>query len=129
MVTWWNLCADSEVESGIWPLNGSGNRIEWDEGNCQRTEGADGVQAVAGFFYVYAYENGALGITPNQAAGNSQVVLVDCSGSNLAVLSDGGIVGFGTVAGLNPCLASVAVVESTWGNLKTRYVRSKRQAE
>lgn len=121
----WHLCADSEFRFGPWPLDGGGNRIEWSANNCQRTEyeqfEEDGVRAVAGHFYVYAYGNSSFGITPNYASGDSQLVVTDCNDNNMDVEIGGGIVGFGTTPGFNPCLVVVGSQRSSWGRLKTRF--------
>jgi hypothetical protein len=76
---------------------------------------------VAGHFYVYAYGNGSLGVTPNHAAGDSQLVVTDCNDNDMVVEIAGGIVGFGTTPGFNPCLVLVGSQKSTWGYLKTMF--------
>jgi hypothetical protein len=117
----WNLCADTESQYMPWPRNGGGNRIAWDTENCQRTVSGDGVQAVAGFFYVYVYDNSSLGITQNSAAGDSQLIVADCSDNDIPLEIGGGIAGFGTESGFNPCSIIVKTEERTWGNLKARF--------
>jgi hypothetical protein len=121
----WHLCADNEFRFGPWPLDGGGNRIEWSADNCQRREyeqfEEDGVRAVPGYFYVYAYGNSSLGITPNYAAGDSQLVVADCNDDDMIVEIGGGVIGFGTTPGFNPCLVVVDSERSTWGHLKTKF--------
>lgn len=117
----WRLCADEELQHGSWPLDGSGNRIGWT--NCNRgvVFPEDGVKAVAGYMYVYAYGDGALGVTANNASGDSQRVVVDCGDSDLIVDRPGGRVGFGAESGFNPCLDATGTERATWGGLKTRF--------
>ena len=72
----WTLCASGlEFPNCItgspadeWPASGGGNRITWDaSADCQTTEfGGDGIHAVAGFFYVYAYSPDLFEIIVNQ---------------------------------------------------------------
>jgi hypothetical protein len=108
------------MEYGPWPWDGSGNRIEWTA--CNRTVffDEDGVTATAGYIYVYAYGDGSIGVTPNNASGDSQLVVVDCSQNAMPLETNGGIVGFGT-PGFNPCLGIVGTERSSWGRLKTQY--------
>lgn len=122
MFVLWNLCGDSESIAGSWPVSGSGNIITWDTGNCQRATIEDeGVHAVAGAFYVYAYDDALMETTPNAAVGGASVVVSDCSGSESQI--PGGSIGFGVTEGHNPCLDPVPVRETTWGGMKRAYRR------
>lgn len=121
----WNLCADTEFQYGPWPRDGGGNRIGWNPENCQRTVRENGVQAVAGFFYVYVYGDGSLDITRNFASGDSQFVVVDCSDNAIPVEIGGGVIGFGTDPGFNPCLGIVKTNNRSWGHLKARFGKTR----
>ncbi len=78
----WTLCADQEAVGagtfGNWPESGGSNTITWNPTtNCQRTEiGDEGVHAVAGAFYVYAYTADYLTISPVESA----FAIWDCRG-------------------------------------------------
>jgi hypothetical protein len=69
----WTPCADgvsfpnSDGVHGLFPQPGGGLRITWDSAtSCQREIiGSDGVHAVVGVFYVYAYSSDVLRVTPN----------------------------------------------------------------
>ncbi len=130
----WTLCADLEFANsgpnGTWPQAGSGNRITWDFlDNCQRgLVGADGVHAVAGCFYVYAYAPGMLQVTTNNnLVTPPELAVADCSQQVCATYlppERAGSVSFGDTfaPGCNPCLApcatAVPVERHTWGRLK-----------
>jgi hypothetical protein len=116
----WRLCADNELQYGSWPEDGGGNRIDWIQCNRSVFFEEDGAQATAGYFYLYTYGPSSIGVVPNVAGGDSQLVVVDCSQNDLVVKLDGGIVGFGT-PGFNPCLDIVSTERITWGRLKTTY--------
>ncbi len=116
----WTLCADLDFPNGGWPGSGGGDRITWASVvNCQDTVlGTDGVHAVAGAFYVYAYGSGTIAITPNNAIPEFKVA--DCSAAESEVSSGGGVVGFGSELGFNPCaLPPVPVEQTTWGSIKS----------
>jgi hypothetical protein len=78
----WTLCADQEAVGagsyGDWPESGGSNTITWNPTiNCQRTEiGDEGVHAVMGAFYVYAYSPDYLMVNP--VAGGFEIR--DCGG-------------------------------------------------
>ena len=116
------ICADAEVTGG-WPAAGTGNRITWDPvTNCQRaTVGAEGVHALAAVFYVYAYGDGVFEVTGNPDTPDSEMVVIDCVGVEHPQLAPAAQVGFGASPGLNPCLADVPVVPTTWSRIKQRY--------
>jgi hypothetical protein len=127
----WTLCADLEFTNsganGFWPASAGGNRITWvNDTNCQRTEIApDKVHAFAGVFYVYAYGNGTLAVTPNNNLGSGpELAVADCSAATTLLPMDGsraGVVGFGTATGYSPCAAIVPVEPTTWGSLKSKF--------
>jgi hypothetical protein len=119
----WVLCADNETQFPPWPLNGGGNRIEWNStSNCQRTEiGDDGVHAIGGFFYIYSYGNNKISTTPNAAAGDSTLIVTACDDTSFDVLVSGGSIGIGNEDGFNPCRDVVDVSRSTWGKIKHMY--------
>jgi hypothetical protein len=116
------ICADAEVTGG-WPAAGTGNRITWDPvANCQRaTVGAEGVHALAAVFYVYAYGGGVFEVTGNPDTPDSAMVVIDCAGVEHPQLAPAARIGFGAPRGLNPCLAGVPVVPTTWSRIKQRY--------
>ncbi len=135
----WTLCADLEFTNGAatcppdlppceWPISGGGNRICWVmTTNCQRTViRPDGVHAVAGAFYLYAYGPDVFAITPNLNLPIPELGVADCKASttlydlrsNQSWLM--GRVGFGTDPGYNPCWV-IPVQKTTWGKVKTQY--------
>jgi hypothetical protein len=79
----WTLCADQEAVGagafGSWPESGGSNTITWNPTtNCQRTEiGDEGVHAVMGAFYVYAYGTDFLTISPVE----NNFAIKDCQGA------------------------------------------------
>ncbi len=110
----WTLCADLEFANagsrGEWPHAGGGTRIVWvRDTNCQRTViGTDGVHAVAGVFYAYAYSADALAVTPNNNLDSGpELAVADCAAAtDLLGLWSGGKVTFSAgavVPGINPC--------------------------
>jgi hypothetical protein len=90
-----------------WPASGGGLRITWDSSvDCQRTVlGNNGVHAVAGAFYVYAYSNDLFQITSNNnVISGPEFQVGDCSNSLSDLpLYNAGRVGFGSSNGYNPC--------------------------
>jgi hypothetical protein len=129
----WNLCADLQFTNsgaeGEWPAAGGGNRITWvSTTNCQ-TEvlGTDGVHAIGGAFYLYAYSGDVFQVTGNMNLVIPELAVADCNASTTMLPMDGqasGSVGFGE-PGCNPCVeycGPVVPVESTtWGRVKTQY--------
>jgi hypothetical protein len=130
----WTLCADLEFTNsglnGEWPASGGGNRITWvSTTNCQRTViDPDGVHAIAGVFYVYAYSEDYFSLDLNQNLQFPEFAVADCS-AQVTYLSvsepqpygHAGCVGFGTL-GWTPCYGGFIPTESmTWGKLKTKY--------
>lgn len=109
------LCADLEFPNagayGEWPAAGGGNRIVWDRlENCQRgIIESDGVHAIAGAFYVYAYGDDQFRVIPNaNLQSGPEIRVADCSSSeSLVPTAAAGAVFFSTAgasAGCNPCL-------------------------
>lgn len=101
----WTLCGNIEFPSPGWPAAGSANRIVWS--SCQQAVPTGGtfIQAVAGAFYVYAFSDDVMEITPDRRDFcYGQLGASDCTGgeSSPSFLSMGSV-GFGSLAGLNPC--------------------------
>jgi hypothetical protein len=130
----WTNCATLEFRNNGWPASGGGNRITWATSTaCQTTVvGSDGVHAVAGVFYMYAYDpgQGTLAITQNLGIVPPELQVADCAAteSNLTL----GAVGRVAISGnsndsrrcnpcLEDCLGPIPVRESTWGRLKSQY--------
>lgn len=142
----WTACADglsfpnSDGVHGNFPQPGGGLRITWNYPASCQTEviGTDGVHAVVGVFYVYAYSDAVLRLTPNNnlASGRPELAVASCAGvttdlvdfwgPNIVQYLMGGV-GFGNQCGFNPCLLHnppcdvVPVASTTWGQLKYRY--------
>lgn len=112
----WTFCGDglqfpSNGGNGDWPAPAGGNRMTWE--TCQdATVGGEGVHAVAGSFYVYAYGEDLLQITPNHVIVPAELQVVDCAGLTTdlpdTVL---GSVYFGAGSGFNPCGSTTSGVE------------------
>lgn len=121
----WRVCADIDYAGPGWPsTSGSGNRITWaSRSNCQNTTlDSHGVHAVAGAFYVYAYGDGELRITPNGVPQSGPELLVaDCRGRESEIADGAAVVGFGSRRGRNPCLLPTAVKTTSWGRIKATY--------
>jgi len=81
------------------------------------------VYAVGGAIYIYAYGDEWMRVTANDAAGESAILITDCSGVTTAVETPGGMMGFDNVEGFNPCLDDVPVTPSSWGRIKAQYQR------
>jgi hypothetical protein len=116
----WEPCVDQEYrgtgEEGIWPASGSGNMMLWlTATNCQRHvvpgHENEGVHAVAGAFYVYAYGADTLRITPDLSRPVlPELAVVDCA-PVLTELQEAavGTAIFGEAGkGCNPCLGPCA---------------------
>ena len=125
----WHLCADLEFPTpadlpqgaSAWPGPGSGNLITWDPiNNCQLLE-----LAVAGYFYVGAYESSVLKLTPRPVDNTAKVAYCATSGEHPLTLDDLGFVSFSPGAqalGCNPvlkgCAETVAIRPTTWSAIK-----------
>ena len=75
---------------------------------------------MAAVFYVYAYGDGVFEVTGNPDTPDSEMVVIDCVGVEHPQLAPAARVGFGAAPGLNPCLADVPVVPTTWSRIKQR---------
>lgn len=126
----WTLCADLEFKNsgpdGEWPQSHGGNRITFETTtNCQRVEiGGEGVHAVAGAFYVYAYGDDTFRVTPNRNLVNPELAVADCAASETQLDTTGtksATAAFGAATGaFNPC-QGVPVETTTWGKIKSAY--------
>jgi hypothetical protein len=103
----WTLCADYESSLDGWPVSGSGNGFAWDPvANCQTTWlGRYGAHAVAGAFYVIAYGDGVLEVTPHyKTPPNYELTLTDCDRRVWDGSVRGGALGFGSKCGFSTCV-------------------------
>lgn len=137
----WTLCADLEFVNagprGEWPEAGGGTRLTWDPGvNCQEEPlASQGIHAVAGAFYVFAYDEDQFKVTPNRNIPFPGLTVANCQSAatgldTTAAAGCAGIVGFGGAASHNPCdftgrcVLSDPVEPSTWGQIKSQYSRN-----
>jgi hypothetical protein len=115
-VTGWDLCADGlgftlPGPNGDWPAAGSAIRIAWSQCDDRTVAGYEdqGVNAVAGALYLYAWSENILSVTPNGLIPGSppELLFGDCEGREVPVSpSNLGSVAFsgdGSLAGSNPC--------------------------
>jgi hypothetical protein len=136
----WTLCTSglqfpngpTGLPQDEWPASGGGNRITWNAvTDCKQTgPGSDGVQAVAGVFYVYAYTTDFFQITENlNLLSGPELQVGDCNNSitNIPVTS-AAFAKFSAGAvnqGCNPCVTGecipVATKPTTWGKIKQKY--------
>jgi hypothetical protein len=111
--------------NGEWPASLGGNRITWNAvTDCKRTVyGTDGVHALAGSFYVYAYGPDLFQITENRnLLSGPELQVGDCSNSISDLpLTAAGAIGFAGTEGYNPCTDGTPVSQTTWGKVKTQY--------
>jgi hypothetical protein len=130
----WTLCATLEFASTGWPQSGGGNLITWDSvTRCQTSGNAQlGVVAVAGYFYMGAYSNDVMRVTPRPVDGFAKVANcgsvedipyggapTDAATPSTTFL---GAVGFGPGSvGINPCGRErpVPVENATWSGVKS----------
>jgi hypothetical protein len=136
----WYLCADMEDKTdgggGLWPESQGGNQITWDPGeNCQdQVLPSNGVHAVAGAFYVFAYTADEFRVTPNKnLPGGPALSVTDCQGTSWridlkAFGSCTAVASFGGAMSINPCVVPdycqwTPVEAVTWGEIKDRYGR------
>lgn len=107
----WTPCGDLQFPSTSWPDAGSTNKITWEiPDNCQDSPASgdydNGVTAVAGSFYVYAYGDDTFDIIGANVS--------DCGGTITTLpRSNLGVSGFGAAAGVDPCASTDTV--SVWG--------------
>jgi hypothetical protein len=113
----WTFCGDWQFPSVDWPESQSGSRMTWNTTlRCQNTAaGADGVHALAGVFYVYAYGSDSFRITEHpRLVSGPELQVADCM-NNIFFLDpaeDVGEVRFSTataMVGFNPCTQSGSV--------------------
>ena len=117
----WLSCADSEVRDSLWPHDGGGIRVSWNQGNCQQTVlGQDGVHAVAGTVYIYTYGANYFEIVPNETVSPSEFEVITCTGGVSPIVA-GARLGFFGVPGYNPCLDGVPVEPTRWGHIKALF--------
>jgi hypothetical protein len=147
----WTGCADglsfpnSDGVHGLFPQPGGGLRITWNTANgcpaaTQEAIGNAGVHAVVGVFYVYAYSNDILRVTPNYnlEGGVPELAVANCAGITTDLVQIWGLptalqrcgsVGFNEY-GRNPCEQFAAPAQApcttpirptTWGRLKATY--------
>jgi hypothetical protein len=134
----WSLCNDGlDFPSGapqpVWPAPGSGMLLTW--ATCQTTSiPPDGAHALIAKFYVYAYGNDTLEITPNLTKVSGPELDINTCGAGttklLAITAPSlhpflvGKVQFGAgrdgILGYTPC-GVVATETSTWGRIKTLF--------
>lgn len=100
-VDWYNCAGGMEIPADGWPASQSADKIWWD--TCQTTTiEPDGVHAIAGFFFIYPGGDDLFQVIPTPR--NSSLAVLDCSNhQEYLPASAGGAVGFGSVAGFNPC--------------------------
>jgi subtilisin family serine protease len=108
----WTFCGDLQFPSDTWPASGSGNIMTWVD--CQsHTIDPDGIHAIAGAFYVYAYASDTFRITENNAVGSPGLKYANCVGAEVDIpVTAAGAVRFspgGVQPGFNPCVGGVLV--------------------
>jgi len=148
----WTPCADglqfpnNDGVHGNFPQPGGGMRITWNNSTSCQTEviGHDGVHAVVGVFYVYAYSRDFLQITPNNnlQGGVPELAVANCAGVTTdlyqvwgpaIVVQLMGRVGFNAF-GYSPCGGYAAEISTlvmspcdtpvrptSWGRMKSMY--------
>ena len=100
---------------------------------CQDEDYGEGVQAVLGGLYVYAYDDVVFRLTERKKASPgdpSRMQVESCSVVDTDLTPDqAGWIGFGTDGGCNPCLgpcvAQTAVTPVSWGGIKRSFGLSK----
>ena len=117
----WTLCATLEFTqpNPVWPSPGGGTIITWDAvNNCQTGE-----VAVAGYFYMTAYDPATMRIIPRPVDQISKVASCGSFETILSYYNDLGCAYFaqGGIQGCNPCIwpCFVDPVEpTTWSRIK-----------
>ena len=133
-VTW---CSDGLVfpaggEDGDFPKPEGAVRVTWNnETSCQvQVNGDEGVHAVIGALYCYAYSADQLQLTTNDLfQSGTELTVDDCAGITTdlyevwgsAVVHFMGRVDFGEGPGYNPCHLIIPTAASTWGKMKSMY--------
>ena len=111
----WTFCGDGlQFPSDTWPSTGGGNRMTWL--TCQNTEiPPDGVHAIAGSFYVYAYSPDIFRATENRTVGVPELKYATCTNVEVDIpVTAAGTVRFSngaTLPGFNPCSGGVLVYD------------------
>jgi len=111
----WTFCGDGlQFPSDTWPSSGGGNRMTWL--TCQNRElPPDGVHAIAGSFYVYAYSADSFRATENRTVGVPELKYATCTNVEVDIpVTAAGAVRFSTGAtlpGFNPCIGGVLVYD------------------
>jgi hypothetical protein len=124
----WSNCGDLEFPNPNFPNPNTGNLVTWDSGgNCQNTDVAgEGVQAIAGFMYVYVYSEGVMEILPRPVSGKLAVAACTSAETVLDPGLGGSAAFHSTKTGCNPCTDApcahpVPVENTTWGGVKAQF--------
>lgn len=139
----WTPCADgfqfpsSDGVHGEFPRPGGGLRITWNNSSCQRQEiSGEGIHAVIGSLYVYAYSRDELrATTNNNILDGPELVVGDCGGGSTDLVKVWGLsqarqyccstIGFGDITGWNACASLIMPsLPTTWGKMKHKYPRT-----
>ena len=133
----WTSCTDgfqftNDGGNGKFPKPSGGIRITWN--TCQKTYvPMDGVDAIVGSLYVYAYSDDLLRLTPNNNLqdGIPELAVADCTGKTTDLISTWGTanvwrlvgtMGFGSRTGYGACSdVFEPTLPKTWGALKRLY--------
>ena len=107
----WFTCADGiESRFGSWPASGTGNVLTWN--TCQNTPAPgdldNGVTAVLGAFYTWAYADDALQITPHPASGEYSISVCTTSATMKMDPAKTPRAGFGAQSGFDPCIGGLS---------------------
>ena len=131
-------CADgltfpNDGGNGDFPKPKGGIRITWNNSTSCQTQviGSDGVHAVVGSFYMYAYSTDSFQVTGNNnlQGGVPELAVANCAGVTTDLyqvwgpsvyLQLCGRLDLGGGAGYNPCLIT-PTHNTTWGKIKTKY--------
>jgi len=128
----WTLCASGlQFPSDGWPGADTGNICTFlVPEDCQDTViGDDGVHAVLGAFYIYAYTEDRFRIREHPKISQGNLATAQCSGKSTTYPPEEyalrtGWVAFGSPSldpGHNPCTDEVPVEPTTWGRIKSQY--------
>jgi len=117
---------------GEFPAPGGGVRVTWLQESCATTViGTEGVHAIVGALYTYAYGPDQMSLTPNRnlQSGIPELSITDCQVRELDLVQLYGVqlaellcgrVDFGGGLGYNPCFV-VPAAPTTWGKIKSQY--------
>lgn len=131
----WTFCASGlQFPSDTWPDPDSGNLVTFLlPTDCQTTKfGSDGVQAVLGAFYIYAYSADNFRIREHtELLSGPSLATANCAGASTVYPAEQyplrcGFVGFGpSNPGCNPCTTTLGCTtpteKTTWGQIKSMY--------